>query len=301
MQFGPDGYLYISSGDGYDYNGTPQDLDSLLGKVLRISPRPEISGAPYTSPATNPYVGVPGANEIWSYGLRNPWRFSFDRLTGALDPRRRRRDHNWEEINYDPAPNAGRGGQLRLVRGVRASRSTASPALYPRESVRCSPAIHRPLTPSRTPSGRCAITGGYVARDPSLGDLYGRYLFADLCTGQVYSAALDTPTDAPTSGPSRSRSRRRRRSARTRAGGCTWPRWAAPCTAWLAPRRRRRAGRPLPAPLPAAVRPAAVRPAAARPAAATTGGGDDGRRHDGRRRRHRPGRGARRHMCGQSL
>ncbi len=197
MQFGPDGYLYISTGDGYDY-GASQDLEDLLGKVLRISPRPG-SGAQYTSPATNPFVGVPGDNEIWSYGVRNPWRFSFDRLTGALllgDVG----DHNWEELNYDPAPNAGRGVNFGWSRceGLEIY-SPSDPFTHtgsPCDLVGArSPAYTFPHT-NDTPYGasRCAITGGYVARDQSLGALYGRYLFADLCTGQVYSAALATPT-----------------------------------------------------------------------------------------------------------
>ena len=124
MQFGPDGYLYISSGDGYDY-GAPQDLDSLLGKVLRIQPKAS-GGAPYTIPPDNPFVGVAGADEIWSYGVRNPWRFSFDRLTGAFilgDVG----DHNWEEVNYDPAAECRPGGSTSAGPSVRASRSTSSP------------------------------------------------------------------------------------------------------------------------------------------------------------------------------
>jgi glucose/arabinose dehydrogenase len=192
MQFGPDGYLYISSGDGYDY-GAPQDLDSLLGKVLRISPRP-VGGAPYTNPATNPFVGVPGANEIWSYGVRNPWRFSFDRLTGAFilgDVG----DHNWEELNYDPASNAGRAVNFGWseCEGLEIYDSSdpfthGGPCVLTGDTP---PAYTFPHTvDTGQTTARCAITGGYVARDQSLGALYGRYLFADLCSGQVYSAAL---------------------------------------------------------------------------------------------------------------
>ncbi len=193
MQFGPDGYLYISSGDGYDYNA-PQNLNSLLGKVLRIQP---VASGGYTIPPSNPYVGVAGADEVWSYGVRNPWRFSFDRQTGAFmlgDVG----DHNWEELNYDPAPNAGRAVNFGWSRceGVEIY-SPSDPLTHtgsPCDLVGARPPSYTfPHTtdPPQT-TARCAITGGYVARDQSLGSLYGRYLFADLCTGQVYSAALAT-------------------------------------------------------------------------------------------------------------
>jgi hypothetical protein len=106
LQFGPDGYLYIGTGDGGgagDPDGNGQNLETLLGKILRINP----AGAPYTIPADNPFVGQAGRDEIWSYGLRNPWRFSFDRQTGDLvvgDVGQ----GNWEEIDFVPV-GAGRG------------------------------------------------------------------------------------------------------------------------------------------------------------------------------------------------
>ena len=194
MHFGSDGNLYISSGDGYDYNA-PQDLNSLLGKVLRISPAAS-GGAPYTIPPSNPFVGVPGADEIWSYGVRNPWRFSFDRLTGAFilgDVG----DHDWEEVNYDPAANAGRGDNFGWsdCEGLYfydELNGSTNPCTLTGDTP---PAYEFPHTKDTTidplpAQPRCAMIGGYVARDQSLGALYGRYLFADLCSGQVYSAAL---------------------------------------------------------------------------------------------------------------
>jgi glucose/arabinose dehydrogenase len=204
MQFGPDGDLYISSGDGYTYDAS-QDLTSLLGKILRISPTP---GGGYTIPPGNPYAGAandpPGgaADEVWSYGVRNPWRFSFDRLTGAFiegDVG----DRNWEEVNYDPAPNAGRAVNfgwsecegLEIYNRANPGTPTGSPCALIGDTP---PAYTFPHTIDNTvdpapTTARCAITGGYVVRDQSLGALYGRYLFADLCTGQAYSAALATP------------------------------------------------------------------------------------------------------------
>ena len=83
LQFGPDGYLYLSTGDGDSSAINAQELTNPLGKILRIDPR-QAGAAPYTVPAGNPFVGVAGMDEIWSYGLRNPWRFSFDRENGAL-------------------------------------------------------------------------------------------------------------------------------------------------------------------------------------------------------------------------
>ena len=107
MQFGPDGLLYVGTGDGGgggDPNGNAQNLGSLLGKLLRIDP---FSGDPYAIPAGNPFVGVPGARpEIFAYGLRNPWRFSFDRATGDLtigDVGQ----NLWEEIDAVRAPVPG--------------------------------------------------------------------------------------------------------------------------------------------------------------------------------------------------
>jgi glucose/arabinose dehydrogenase len=188
LQFGPDGFLYLATGDGAANAATAQDTGTLLGKVLRIWPHPA-PGVQYTIPSSNPFHGAtPGADEVWSYGLRNPWRFSFDRLTGDLviaDVGA----GTFEEIDFEPAPDGGRGDNFGWPRceGFNLMGSTSAPCDLPGATP---PAYAY----QQGPAGECAITGGYVVRDTSLGDLYGRYLFADLCTGQVSSAQLALPT-----------------------------------------------------------------------------------------------------------
>jgi hypothetical protein len=182
LQFGPDGYLYISTGDG-DLDGTldvdAQDTSSLLGKILRIDPRPA-GAAQYSVPPNNPF-----GNEVWSLGLRNPWRFSFDAATGDLligDVGETQR----EEVNY--APSAAGGGR-GLNFGWNCREGTI--AFLP-----CSPPLTTTFTEpifeySHGVDEVCnAITGGYVVRDPNLTGLYGRYLYADFCVGEIRSIAV---------------------------------------------------------------------------------------------------------------
>jgi Glucose / Sorbosone dehydrogenase len=191
LQLGPDGYLYAATGDGgggNDPDDNAQDLGSLLGKVLRIDPAGETESE-YTVPPDNPFAddgtcadGI--CDEIWSYGLRNPWRFSFDRATGALaigDVGQ----SAWEEVDYRPGPNAGR----RVNFGW-----DCREGAHPAASASAAHCIDAPLIPFTDPlfeypqgAGRCSITGGYVVRDRALGDLYGRYLYADLCGGEIRS------------------------------------------------------------------------------------------------------------------
>jgi glucose/arabinose dehydrogenase len=179
--FGPDGYLYLGAGDGGppgDPAGNAQNLNVLLGKLLRINPAP--SGAkPYTIPADNPFVGGPGRDEIWAYGLRNPRRFSFDRPTKTIAIGDVGNDR-YEEIDYLPIAES-RGANFgwpayegfAAFRGGVPRRATVLPALaYP----------HHP---------GCAVNGGYVVRDPRLARIRGReivgdYMFADYCTGKLY-------------------------------------------------------------------------------------------------------------------
>ena len=188
LQFGPDGLLYWSVGD--DANaGLAQDLTSLRGKLLRIDPR----GADpdeYTVPSDNPFTGsIPGEDEIWSLGLRNPWRFSFDRLTDALtigDVGSGAR----EEINHVAvAAGAGKGANFGW------------PDCEGRVGGGCAnPAFTAPIYDYTNPSpGQAAVAGGYVVRDSDLGDLYGRYLFADTYDASALRSIdpnVSTPTDA---------------------------------------------------------------------------------------------------------
>jgi hypothetical protein len=205
IQLGPDGDLYISTGDGGG-GGDPfeagQDLSSLLGKVLRITPEPGSSPG-YSIPPDNPFAGpTAGADEIWAYGLRNPWRFSFDSLTGDLligDVGQSQR----EEIDLAASPSPGVVGGAGANYGWSCREglvayTDATPA------ANCAgaggftdPAFDYPHTDPDPPADRaygCAITGGYVARDPSLGDLYGRYVYADYCIGEIRSMALPSDT-----------------------------------------------------------------------------------------------------------
>jgi len=198
LQFGPDGYLYAATGDGGGGNDPnppdAQSLDSRLGKLLRIDPRQ--SGAdPYMVPEDNPFTPgedcVSACAEVWAYGLRNPWRFSFDRETGALviaDVGQ----NAWEEVDYEPAPQAGRGVNFGwdCREGAHAAASAAE--------AQCQAA---PLVPFTDPifeyehpgGANRSITGGYVARDPDLGDLYGRYLYVDLFLGDLRSLCPAVP------------------------------------------------------------------------------------------------------------
>ena len=181
VAFGPDGLLYIGMGDGGgrgDPGNNAQDLGSLLGKILRIDPRPA-GRRPYRVPRTNPFARRRGARgEIYSYGLRNPWRFSFDRRTGDLAIGDVGQDRV-EEIDFAPRGGA-RGANFGwpVFEGRR------------RFSRGSAPGHVRPVIERSHSSGDCSITGGYVVRDRSLGRLAGRYLYGDYCTGRIRSARL---------------------------------------------------------------------------------------------------------------
>ena len=198
LQFGPDGHLYVSTGDGGsggDPQDNGQDVTTLLGGILRIDPRPA-GTEPYSIPADNPFANpedrpVPGARpEIWSWGLRNPWRFSFDRETGALtigDVGQGQR----EEINYRPQEvGGGRADNFGwdCREGLIAFTGSPSPACGT-----SGPWVDPVFDYVNFNSPNCAITGGYVVRDPSLAELDGRYLYADYCVGQLRSIDLDQP------------------------------------------------------------------------------------------------------------
>jgi glucose/arabinose dehydrogenase len=185
MLFGPDKHLYIGTGDGggagdrHGERGNAQNLGSLLGKLLRIDPA-EAGGKPYSVPSDNPFVGRGGARgEIYSYGLRNPWRYSFDRRTGDLSIG----DVGQNEVEEIDFVRRGKGrganfgwrpfeGRSRYVSGE------SAPGHVP------------PVITRSHGDGWCSITGGVVVRDPQLPALRGRYVFGDFCKGRILSAKL---------------------------------------------------------------------------------------------------------------
>jgi glucose/arabinose dehydrogenase len=176
LVFGPDGFLYVGLGDGGsggDPHGNGQSLSTPLGKMLRIDPH--LSGeVAYRIPSDNPFVGRPDARPaIWAYGLRNPWRYSFDRLTGDLwigDVGQ----SAWEEI--DRQPSGSRGGENYGWNLAEGSHPFAGDA----------PADARlPVYEYSHDGGGCTVIGGYVYRGEAIPDLSGAYLFGDLCIGQI--------------------------------------------------------------------------------------------------------------------
>ncbi len=190
LQFGPDGYLYIATGDGGTGQGAnSQNLGSLLGKLLRIDvhPVPPADGSappPYVVPASNPFVSTAGARpEIWALGLRNPWRFSFDRGTGDLfiaDVGEAR----WEEVDFQPAGSPG-GANFgwSLMEGREC---------FPPGTVGCSAqgTLTAPVLTYGHGSGECSITGGYAYRGQKLALPPGTYLFGDFCSGRIWAASV---------------------------------------------------------------------------------------------------------------
>jgi hypothetical protein len=187
LQFGPDDMLYISTGDGGccgDPFRSAQDLHDLRGKLLRIDPRQD-GASPYRVPPNNPFVGRANAYpEIWSYGLRNPWRWSFDRTTGALTIGDVGQDA-WEEIDYRPV-SVGWGFGANFGWSCYEGRVPYNA---------CPPVAATPALPAFVygHSGRCSITGGYVVRDNELTLLEGRYVYGDFCDGELRSQVLMLP------------------------------------------------------------------------------------------------------------
>jgi glucose/arabinose dehydrogenase len=182
LAFGPDGYLYISVGDGGNTPTTAQDTGALTGKILRLDidvdpadydpgPAPD-----YEIPPDNPFAAGGGAGEVWDYGLRNPWRFSFDRENGDL----------WigyvgqqtiEEIDYQPAPSVGGvNWGWNVMEGDQC---------YPPGSM-CTPVGTLPVMTYESNDGPCAVTGGFRYRGDVYPRLRGSYLFGDYCTGEIW-------------------------------------------------------------------------------------------------------------------
>lgn len=175
LKFGPDGYLYIGMGDGGsggDPGNRAQNINDLLGKMLRIDVN---SGTPYGIPSGNPFVGVAGSDEIWAIGLRNPWKFSFDRQTGDLwiaDVGQ----NQYEEVNRAASTEAGLNYGWRCYEGNAAYNTTGCAAQATMKS---------PLFVTTHGSGFCSITGGYVYRGTTYPNFQGKYFFSDYCKAQI--------------------------------------------------------------------------------------------------------------------
>jgi glucose/arabinose dehydrogenase len=185
LNFGPDGYLYIPMGDGEDdgdNDNRAQDPQNLLGKMLRIDVSGTTSTTNYLIPADNPFVGDPGTlDEIWAIGLRNPWRFSFDRANGNLYLADVGRE-NWEEINFQPA--ASTGGENYGWRCYEGNSEFNTAGCGPQGDYDFPIHVYNHNLPA------CAVTGGFVYRGSSYPGLTGHYFFADYCFGRIWS--LDT-------------------------------------------------------------------------------------------------------------
>jgi glucose/arabinose dehydrogenase len=186
LQFGPDGYLYVGMGDGGsagDPQNNAQNLNSLLGKLLRIDVDAQ---APYGIPADNPFLSDPNAaDEIWALGLRNPWRFSFDRQTGDLfiaDVGQ----NTLEEVNFRPGSSAGGENYgWRLMEGS----SCFNPASGCNNGTLTLPVLEYDHTLG------CSITGGYRYRGLENPALTGIYFYGDFCTGRIWGAAQNAQGD----------------------------------------------------------------------------------------------------------
>lgn len=175
LKFGPDGFLYAATGDGgsaNDPDDNGQDINELLGKILRF----DVNGAqPYAIPPDNPFVGVAGLDEIYAYGLRNTWRYSFDRETGQL----------WAgdvgQNQYEEVDIITRGGNYgwRVMEGMHCRPPTTGCDT----SGKILPVFEYAHSGSNGVSSGCSITGGYVYRGSAIPSLFGKYVFADYCLG----------------------------------------------------------------------------------------------------------------------
>jgi hypothetical protein len=184
LAFGLDGYLYAGIGDGGGGNDEPnnaQNIDVLLGKILRIDVDRPGPGTPYSSPPDNPFVNAPGRDEIFAYGFRNPWRFSFDRATGEPWIGDVGQDER-EEIDRGLVKGGNYG--WRIYEGFLCT--NLGPSL-------CNPSDYvDPAFDYSHTRGRCSVTGGYVYRG-SRGTLpAGLYLYGDFCSGEIFGTSGET-------------------------------------------------------------------------------------------------------------
>ena len=192
LDFGPDGYLYISVGDGGssgDPENRAQNLDNYFGKILRIDVD---QGDPYSIPTNNPFVGKKNVKEeIWSYGLRNVWRFSFDKLNGDKyfgDVGQ----NNFEEIDFESSSSkGGLNFGWKVMEGFHCfefsecDKKNLTLPIY--EYPNNANYIKTLAGFKQKNRDGCSVTGGYVYRGNSIPELYGKYIFGDYCTGKVWS------------------------------------------------------------------------------------------------------------------
>ncbi len=186
LAFGPDGYLYIALGDGGssgDPNGNGQNVDTLLGSILRVDVSVDRG---YRIPADNPFATGGGQEEIWHYGLRNPWRFSFDRATGAMWIGDVGQD-TLEEVDMAPPGKGGLNFGWNQMEGTNCYASDDCN----KEGLR------QPVTEYDHDQG-CSITGGFVYRGRDFPVLRGGYLFSDICTGTIWAIDVNRGRQEPT-------------------------------------------------------------------------------------------------------
>ncbi len=199
IAFGPDGYLYLGLGDGGNANDSEcngQRHDTLHGKILRLDVDRAEGGRPYAIPPDNPFRGGPFRPEVWAAGLRNPWRFSFDRATGDLwigDVGQGER----EEIDVQPAGVGGLNWGWSPMEGSLCFTGGPCPAYVPACGAA---AFSAPFLEYGHAGSDCSVTGGFVYRGAALPQLAGRYLFGDFCSGRIH-AAEPAPDGSPAQGP----------------------------------------------------------------------------------------------------
>jgi glucose/arabinose dehydrogenase len=192
LAFGPGGYLYIGLGDGGgagDPGNRAQNLDTMLGKMLRIDINRATLGRNYAVPKSNPYVGRAGLNEIWQSGLRNPWRYSFDRKTGTLwigDVGQAK----WEEVDRAVHTDTGSGRGYNWGWRVMEGAHCFKPASGCNRTGKRLPFVEY----SHSSNGRCAVTGGYVYRGSRIPSLVGYYVYGDYCSGEIWAVRANDPT-----------------------------------------------------------------------------------------------------------
>ncbi len=191
LQFGPDGYLYVGMGDGgsgFDPECYAQRDNTLLGKLLRLDVNQNLDQPPYHGiPPSNPFVGPgPPLNEIWAKGLRNPWRFTFDRRSGDLfvgDVGQNTR----EEVSFQP--RSSHGGENYGWKMMEGNLCLSSGAGCPGPIPGCdAPQYVAPILDYDHDGGGCSVIGGYVYRGSRIPGLFGSYLYGDFCTGELWAA-----------------------------------------------------------------------------------------------------------------